>query len=116
MLGDVPYSQVQRMLSSYSYIYSGTPKSIDKALLEGAAAGCLVLSENPGANELTGMNTILTNFGIYNDSSLAERLMLLQALDSNVTENLRLLIADKTRQTCDISKTSFKIAEILNEV
>jgi glycosyltransferase involved in cell wall biosynthesis len=112
-LGDFSYSALQENLAKYSYIFSGTPKSIDKALLEGAAAGCLVLSENAGANELTGMLSVMGELGIDLESSLEQRLLILQRLDSQSVQEIRERISMKTSETCDISNTALKIARNL---
>jgi glycosyltransferase involved in cell wall biosynthesis len=40
----VPYSKVPQVLAGFEYIFTGTPRSVDKVVIEGAMSGCFVLA------------------------------------------------------------------------
>lgn len=55
LLGPLSYSEIPRKLHEYEFFYSGTPKSVDKAAIEAALSGCLILSSNSNTLKVTGM-------------------------------------------------------------
>jgi hypothetical protein len=94
-------------------IFSGTPKSIDKALIEGAASGCYVLSENISANSLTGMDHAFALIDVNPGRSLAEKIDILGGVPQGIDSILRTTISSNTSSNCDVSQTSLKISQIL---
>lgn len=54
-VGPVTYTNIHQNFRSADLFFSGTPASVDKAVIEAAFSGCLILSENRAALELTGM-------------------------------------------------------------
>ena len=112
-LGGISYLDLPEALSHYSMIFSGTPKSIDKALIEGAASGCYVLSDNRSANLLTGMDDVFKLIEIEENISLSDKISALVSVPNKTEVILRRSISSKTRSTCDVSLTTKKISEIL---
>jgi len=112
-LGGISYSDLPEVLSQFSMIFSGTPKSIDKALIEGAASGCYVLSENISANSLTGMDQAFALIDVNPGRSLAEKIDILNGVPNGIELNLRKTISSNTSSNCDVSQTAMKISQIL---
>jgi glycosyltransferase involved in cell wall biosynthesis len=112
-LGSISYIDLPEALSHYSMIFSGTPKSIDKALIEGAASGCYVLSENISAISLTGMDHAFALIDVNPGRSLAEKIDILGGVPQGIDSILRTTISSNTSSNCDVSQTSLKISQIL---
>lgn len=112
----ISYSFIPETLAKYQYIFTGTPKSVDKAVLEGALAGCFVLSENEEVNRMTGMDNVLLDLGMEPNSPLSEKIDFLSNVDQNVKTGVSVTLSHAAKESCDLSKTTVKIARILTNV
>jgi glycosyltransferase involved in cell wall biosynthesis len=61
--GSENYSAIPKILCEFSMIFTGTPISVDKAVIEGAICGCFVVTTSKEAQELTGMSEIWRELG-----------------------------------------------------
>ena len=109
----MPYSEVALELKKYKYIFSGTPKSVDKALLEGAIAGCFVLSSNPDALKLSGMEKVWKVLQVEKNLSLDEQIMQLENLQVDLDAELRNNLVRNCISANDLEETVKKIKIIL---
>ena len=57
-IGDVVHEQLPNLLSNYLIQFNATPRSVDKSVLEGAAAGCFVVSDNQTTLHESGMTHV----------------------------------------------------------
>lgn len=53
--GPVKRREIFGQLTSYCFYFSGTPRGVDRAVIEAAVSGCIVLSDNIGTLELIGL-------------------------------------------------------------
>ena len=107
----IPYSQVPKLISQFSMAFSGSPNTVDKSVLEAAAVGCFVLSENEFVLELTGMNRVWNSIGIKVPLELSSQIELLKPHEFDT--NLRELIATSCREKNDVKNTAIKILTLL---
>lgn len=112
--GPLPYSKVAPELRKYKYIFSGTPNSVDKALLEGAIAGCFVVSSNTEALKLSGMEKVWKKLGQVGNLSLEDQLRSLENLPSNLEAELRSNLVQNCISSNDLVETVKKIKTRLN--
>lgn len=57
-LGQIPRESIPAILNRANFYFLGTPKSIDKASIEAAMCGCVILSENLEAVSILGPSEI----------------------------------------------------------
>ena len=57
-LGQIPRESIPDLLNRANFYFLGTPKSIDKASIEAAMCGCVILSENLEAVSILGPSEI----------------------------------------------------------
>lgn len=117
----VTYEEIPSILSNYEYFYSGTPKSVDKAAIEAALAGCFIISLNQTTLKVTGMSEVWTKLNVEIPSSIPDQITQLNSFKGD-KEKLRLLLqktaADKNSVdtlTEMIAKTLAGSNEALNE-
>ena len=71
-LGPRNYRDIPNLMADTKYFFSGTPRSVDKAVIEAALSGAFVLSENKNAMHLGGMQSLINSWGCAHDPSLEE--------------------------------------------
>jgi glycosyltransferase involved in cell wall biosynthesis len=111
--GPVSYDQMPIILSSYAVIFSGTPLSVDKAVLEGALAGCFVVSTNPSVLELTGMNSISGITPNGSNGSISSQLKALKLSMDPLDATSRLRLSKACQERNNLRNTVQKIYETL---
>ncbi len=111
-VGALPYSKIPELMAEYKYIYSGTPKSLDKVAVEGAMAGCFVISENMEVLAQVGMEEIWNLLGLH-PGEIGHQLMRLEELDAKRQANLRQILILSAVRKNDIKVTCNKIAQSL---
>jgi glycosyltransferase involved in cell wall biosynthesis len=111
--GLVNYESMPMELQKYSVVYSGTPKSTDKALLEAAAAGCFPLTNNRDAESLTGMVKVWKFLRLDPSASLATKLSALTKLSEREEIAFRKQVSMATCASSDVKATVGKISDIL---
>jgi len=112
----ITYSQVPKIVSQFSMAFSGSPNTVDKSVLEAAAVGCFVLSENKFVLELSGMSKVWNSIGIAAPLEITSQIELLKPHELDTT--LRELIAASCIEKNDVRNTAIKILTFLasNEI
>lgn len=105
----IKYSKVPQTLAKFEYIFTGTPKSVDKAVIEGAMSGCFVLAIEEEILKVTGMLQIWRDLGYSNVPDLYEQLHVLHTLDVAMEQNLRAKLSAEALLLNDINSTVKKI-------
>lgn len=113
--GYLDYDSMPSELQKYSVIYSGTPKSTDKALLEAATAGCFPLTTNQESDKLTGMLKVWSSLEVDPNASLKTKLSVLTKLSENQKKVYRKEISLATCASSDVNVTVSKISNILRK-
>ena len=103
-------------MSKYSYYYSGTPKSVDKSTLEAASVGCIVISSEAPARELTGMNHILTKLGYELEIDVKDQIKIIGSISAHKLLAIRKEVMEFTRSRNDVVNTTKRIVEQLREL
>jgi glycosyltransferase involved in cell wall biosynthesis len=116
LLASIPHEDVASVLSRFAFYYSGTPWSVDKATLEAASVGCIVISEQQPAKELTGMAEEWTRLGFEKDLEINAQLKILQGLSSQNLQDIRMRIIEFTRSRNNVVNTTRMIAEQLRDL
>jgi hypothetical protein len=111
-LGALSHQNSQDILNEYSFYFTGTPLSVDKATIEAAMSGCLIVSETFEALELTGMTEVWELFG-YAPPSLASQISELLSRRPEEIKELRVLIKKVSTEKNGLEKTIGKIAASL---
>lgn len=112
----IPHEYVPDYLSKYSIYYSGTPKSVDKSTLEAASVGCLVVTSEVPARELTGMNNVWTNLGHDLEIDLKDQIKVIGSVSAHELLAIRRYVMEFTRAANDVVNTTKKIVEQLREL
>lgn len=107
----IRYTQVPKVISQFSMAFSGSPNTVDKSVLEAAAVGCFVLSENEFVLELSGMSSVWGSIGVKAPLEIASQIELLKPHELDT--KLRELIAASCIEKNDVKKTAPKIMTYL---
>jgi hypothetical protein len=110
------HSEIPEALQVYKYIFSGTPFSVDKALLEGALSGCFVITSNVEAIKLSGMEQVWKRLNLSNSISISDQLKTLEAISPGLENDLRQILRLECRERNDLNETVKKIKAILGRV
>ena len=103
----VAYADIPEAISHYSMCFSGSPNTVDKSVLEAAAVGCFVLSDNRHVLELTGMKEVWKSIGATLPTSIESQINQLKHYESE--PNLRALLSKSCISRNEISTTSLRI-------
>jgi glycosyltransferase involved in cell wall biosynthesis len=109
----VPYSKVPQVLAGFEYIFTGTPRSVDKVVIEGAMSGCFVLSREKDILKMTGMLEVWRDLGYSDFPQLSEQLNILCSLDVAIDQTLRTKLSAEAVLLNEINST---IKKILSEI
>ena len=105
----IPYKEIPNALRGFDFIFTGTPKSVDKAVIEGAMSGCFVVSSEEQAIKLTGMDQVFKSLGFENIPIIEHQLIAISGLPSDEKENLRSILSSKAMELNDLDQTTQKI-------
>jgi glycosyltransferase involved in cell wall biosynthesis len=107
------YKDIPNVLKKAKYFYSGTPNSVDKAAIEAAMSGCLIISENENVLSLTGMSDIWTYMAEQRPMRIVDQILKLEKL--SVDQNLQIAktISTSATKKSDLSSTIFSISQNL---
>lgn len=110
----IKYDEIPKTLFKYEFFYSGTPKSVDKAVIEAALAGCFILTLNSTTIELTGMEAVWKKIGVVVPSTIQDQLNTLRNYAGDKSE-LRLLLQKSSAIRNDVDRLTSRIALTLSE-
>ncbi len=105
----LPYSKIPQVLSGFDFIFTGTPRSVDKAAIEGAMSGCFVLGVEEEILEVTGMLGVWRDLGYVHFPRLSEQINVLYTLDLTMKQTLRSKISADAVKINEINSTIKKI-------
>jgi glycosyltransferase involved in cell wall biosynthesis len=109
----LPYSKIPQVLSGFEFIFTGTPRSVDKAVIEGAMSGCFVLASEKEILKMTGMLEVWRDLGYSDFPQLSEQLNVLCTLDVAIEQTLRTKLSAEAVLLNEINST---IKKILSEI
>ena len=109
--GGMPYIEVPKIIGGFSMAFSGSPNTVDKSVLEAAATGCFVLSENKFVLELTGMKKVWDVIGVEVPLKIENQIELLKPFESD--SGLRKQIARACQENNDVNNVAMKIVNSL---
>jgi glycosyltransferase involved in cell wall biosynthesis len=104
-VGPVTYTNIHMFFRNADFFFSGTPASVDKAVIEAAFSGCLILSENIAALELTGMHRAWTEVLKHSPSDLFTQLQTLTRLTPKQKDEMREIVWSTSLANNRISNT-----------
>jgi glycosyltransferase involved in cell wall biosynthesis len=107
--GAIPYAYLPALLINFDFVFTGTPSSVDKAVIEGALSGCFVISSEKQALELTGMDKVFEALGFKDIPTLEVQLLTLSGLPTTEKELLRSKLSARARELNDLDRTTLEI-------
>ncbi len=105
----IPYKEIPNTLRGFDLIFTGTPKSVDKAVIEGAMCGCFVISSEEQAIKLTGMDQVFKSLGFESMPTIENQLIAISGLPSEEKEYLRSILSSKAAELNNLDQTTQKI-------
>jgi glycosyltransferase involved in cell wall biosynthesis len=109
----VSYELVVDSLRKNYFYFTGTPKSVDKAAIEAAIAGCFVVSTNMAALETTGMNEVWSSLGYNPPKEISEQVLILSQVGTFDTLRLRKRLQESAINRNNLQGTISRITKIL---
>ena len=103
--GALPYTEIRENNQKYRFVFSGTPKSTDKALLEACVSGCIPLTENVEAQTLVGADLMWQRMKLTDPKNLRAQLTNLALCSFSDLENFGELIAATTKEQNNLGNT-----------
>lgn len=111
--GPIPFNEVGDLMANYSFFYSGNPKTLDKASVQAAIAGCFVLSEEAPVLRAVGMMKLWNSIGFTSSPILADQIRVLSSLDKRhsfeLREDLKVLAYEQNR----LDQTVIRMVELI---
>lgn len=105
----LPYSKIPQVLAGFKFIFTGTPRSVDKAVIEGAMSGCFVLSGEKDTLKMTGMLEVWRDLGYSGIPQLSAQLNVLCSLDAAIDQTLRTRLSTEAVLLNEVNSTIKKI-------
>jgi glycosyltransferase involved in cell wall biosynthesis len=113
-VGQVPRSETADFLNKANFYFLGTPKSIDKASIEAAMCGCIILSENLEAVSILGPEEFLEKEG-PKVISLNDQLLAYGLIPEYELAEIQLEISELSKTKNDLDKVVDRIVKKLND-
>jgi glycosyltransferase involved in cell wall biosynthesis len=101
----VDYKKIPSLMRSYRYCYSGTPKSVDKALLEALSVGLVPITQTHSTAILIGMTSYFSEFLEDELNTLIKQLNFYAELNESKFASIQKSVCEKVRSNCDLEKT-----------
>ena len=109
---EISYENIPTELRKFRYFFSGTPKSVDKAAIEGAMCGCFILTQNNATLKVTGMEKVWEQLGIECPIEIADQILELEANRDRHALLQKLLISTSISNN-DLARLAFRVKESL---
>ncbi len=110
-LGEIAHDLVGETLRGYQMCYTGSPKSVDKSVIEGALSGCFTISDQLSVLNQTGMSEVLKRAGEKFHPDLIEQIKLADSLKERY--ELRVFIREIAAKKNDVSSLARQIVSEL---
>jgi len=104
---ELPQSDALREISQYRYYFSGTRKAIDKAAIEAASVGCLVLTTNSNLQDILNLQIIFSSQGIERD--ISKQLRWYRSLDQKKAKECSETLARHTRENLSLERVADRL-------
>jgi hypothetical protein len=114
-LGPRNYREIPDLMADTKYFFSGTPRSVDKAVIEAALSGAFILSENKNAMHLGGMQSLINSWGRENDPSLEEIVATIEGFTTGELRDARLRVSLVAERMSNLNNTCRAILSSLQE-
>jgi glycosyltransferase involved in cell wall biosynthesis len=115
LLGPRNYREIPDLLADTKYFFSGTPRSVDKAVIEAALSGAFILSENKSAMHLGGMQLLINSWGREKDLSLKEIIAIIESFSPSELQDARLRVSLEAERLSNLNNTCRAILICLQE-
>lgn len=109
----VPRPMLKSFLNTQHLVYSGTPASVDKAVIEAAMCGCFPVSSNTAVLIQTGMAKIWQDLCGQSPDNIESQIDYLMNLDEIEIVDLRMKISRISAEMNDVSAVTRKILDSL---
>jgi len=113
-IGPVTYEKIPDYFRNTSIVFTGTPKSADKAALEAAMLGCLILTTNKSVQELTGIESVLPNDELSRD--LNKQLAWMLSLAEKDLAEIRKEVARISRELNSLENLVIQIVKCFDDI
>ena len=114
-LGPRNYREIPDLMANTKYFFSGTPRSVDKAVIEAALSGAFILSENKNAMYLGGMQSLINSWGRENQPSLEEIVATIEDFTTGELQDARLRVSLEAERLSNLNNTCRSILSCLQE-
>lgn len=108
-----PYNEIPLYLTKWSYYYCGTNTAVDKAAIEAAACGCIIISKNKNVLNLTGMDSIYNNFNLLVPENLFDQISFFDKLTNKDISLIRKEISKISCEQNNVVNTTHKVVDLL---
>jgi glycosyltransferase involved in cell wall biosynthesis len=103
------YDEIPAYLVGWKYYFCGTNVAVDKAVIEAAAAGCIVLSLNKNVLNLTGMDRIYQKLDMPVPNDLYTQFDVFEKLSDSQRFEIQLDISNDAGKLNNVDLTANKI-------
>lgn len=98
-------------IGQYKYYYSGTAKAVDKAAVEAAGLGCLIITTNINLQEMLGLDNEFRNRGI--EFNIAKQIDWYMSLPDNESSLLSDRIKDEVHRNLSLISVVSRLEKVL---
>jgi hypothetical protein len=95
------------------YYFCGTRIAVDKAAIEAAASGCIIISNNKNVLQLTGMSKIYASLNVVIPESLQSQIEVFEEISSKRIEQIQ---AEISQLTCELNNVKNTTKRVLDEI
>jgi glycosyltransferase involved in cell wall biosynthesis len=102
------------LLKNVKFIFSGTPASVDKSILEACGSGAIPITNNMEVLELTGMDTVWRKLSIGPAPLIQQQITLLMNSSAETLFKISAQVQDSTRLQNNFERTLLRIKKELS--
>jgi glycosyltransferase involved in cell wall biosynthesis len=113
ILSDKKYADIPNFLIKRKYYYCGTRIAVDKAAIEAAASGCIIISNNKNVLNLTGMIKIYSSLNMVIPESLQSQIKVFEELSLKRIEQIQ---EEISKVTCELNNVNNTTKRVLDEI
>jgi len=113
LLNDKKYADIPDFLIKRKYYFCGTRIAVDKAAIEAAASGCIIISNNKNVLQLTGMIKIYSSLNIAIPESLQSQIKVFEELSPKRIEQIQ---GEISQLTCELNNVKRTTKRVIDEI
>lgn len=114
ILNPISYKSVPKYLANWKYYYCGTQVAVDKAAIEAALSGCLILTINSNVIELTGMSYLYSFLRVNVPSTIESQIAVFESLDKSTLKMVQIMLRNYCAEQNNVENTTKKITSVLH--